>query len=157
MVIAGAVPLNALPSDSVPLIVPLPVTVSVKVALCPLQIVVVPLITEVGRAFTITVALPDLSPACAVQLASFSVATVKVVVVLGPTLLVIVGAVPLKALPSDSVPLIVPLPETVRVKTALWPLQIVVLPVILEVGRAFTVTTDEFVPKQPLESVTITV
>ena len=76
MVIVGAVPLKALPSDNVPLIVPLPVTVSVKVALCPLQIVVLPLITEVGRAFTVTVALPVLSPACAVQLSSLNAVTV---------------------------------------------------------------------------------
>ena len=76
LVIVGAVPLKALPSENVPLIVPLPVKVKVKLALCPLQIVVVPLITEVGRAFTVTVALPVLSPACAVQLASLNVATV---------------------------------------------------------------------------------
>ncbi len=36
----------------------------------PLQIVVVPLITLVGRGFTVTTALPVISPACAVHLLS---------------------------------------------------------------------------------------
>ena len=39
-------------------------------------LVVVPLIAEVGRGFTVTTALPVLSPAIAVQLASVSVVTV---------------------------------------------------------------------------------
>ena len=73
---------------------------------------------------------------------SDKVATVYVVVELGLTLFVIVGAVPLKAIaPGESVPLIVPLPVTVRVRVALLPLQIVVLPLRLAVGRALTVTT----------------
>ena len=74
--IVGAVPLKEEPSESVPLIVPLPVTVSVRVAVWPLQIVVVPLMFPVARALTVTVALPVLSPAIAVQLASVSVAIV---------------------------------------------------------------------------------
>ena len=75
-VIVGAVPLKDEPSESVPPIVPLPVTVSVRVAVWPLQIVVVPLMFPVGRALTVTVALPVLSAAIAVQLASVSVAIV---------------------------------------------------------------------------------
>ena len=76
MVIVGAVPLKLLPSDNVPLIAPLPVTVKVSVALCPLQIVVVPPIEAVGLAFTVIVAEPDKSAPWAVQLASLNVATV---------------------------------------------------------------------------------
>ena len=72
----GAVPLNGVPSDSVPLIVPLPVTVRVNVAADPLHIVWVPLNTAVGLAFTSTIALPVMSAAIAVQLASLKVAIV---------------------------------------------------------------------------------
>ena len=76
-VMVGAVPLNGMaPGESVPLIVPLPVTANVRVAFWPLQIVVVPLMLPVGRALTVTVALPVRSPACAVQLASLSAVTV---------------------------------------------------------------------------------
>ena len=66
-VMVGAVPLKAVPSDKVPLIVPVPVTVSVKLVLPPLQIVAVPLIAPVGLGFTVTVALPVLSAAMDVQ------------------------------------------------------------------------------------------
>ena len=79
VVIVGAVPLNALPSDSVPLIVPLPVTVSVKIALWPLQIVVFPLITEVGRAFTVTLAVFPLDTALE-QLLAFLIDVIVTVV-----------------------------------------------------------------------------
>ena len=72
----GDDPLNGVPSDRVPLIVPLPVTVSVNVAADPLQIVVLPLNTAVGLAFTSTIALPVLSAAIAVQLPSLNVAIV---------------------------------------------------------------------------------
>ena len=58
-VMVGAVPLKVLPSDKVPLIVPEPVTVSVNVAEFVLQMAVVPLITPVGSAFTVTVTLPS--------------------------------------------------------------------------------------------------
>ena len=63
IVIAGAVPLNAVPSDKVPLIVPAPVTDIVRLVLPPLQIVAVPLKVPAGLAFTVTVALPVLSGA----------------------------------------------------------------------------------------------
>jgi len=46
------------------------------VAAPPLQIVVVPLTTDVGRAFTVTVALPVRSLARAVHLASLNAVTV---------------------------------------------------------------------------------
>ena len=72
----GAVPLNGVPSDNVPLIVPLPVTVSVNVADDPSHIACVPLSAAVGLAFTSTIALPVLSAAIAVQLSSINVAIV---------------------------------------------------------------------------------
>ena len=72
----GATPLNGVPSDKVPLIVPLPVTVRVNVADDPLQIVVLPLSAAVGLALIDTIALPVLSAAIAVQLSSLNVAIV---------------------------------------------------------------------------------
>ena len=69
-VMDGAVPLNAAPLERVPLMLPLPVTVSVNVALMPLQILVVPVMTAVGLGFTVTKAVPVRSPGNAVQLAS---------------------------------------------------------------------------------------
>ena len=47
-----------------------PVSVKVNVAGSPLHIIVVPLKATVGRGFTVTTALPIISPACATQLAS---------------------------------------------------------------------------------------
>ncbi len=47
-VIVGAVPLNGVPSDKVPDIVPDPITAKVRVAEFPLQIAVVPLISPDG-------------------------------------------------------------------------------------------------------------
>ena len=71
------------------------------------------------------VAVPERSDACAVQLASLSADTVYIVVDAGATDTVIVGAVPLKGVPSDKLPLIVPLPVTVidRLVVVLCPLQ----------------------------------
>ena len=48
------------------------------VAELPLQIAVVPLITEVGRGLTLITALPVLSPDCEVQYASLNADTVYV-------------------------------------------------------------------------------
>ena len=80
---------------------------------------------EIGvGAFTVTVALPVRSPALEVQFASDNVAIVYVVFATGVTITVIVGAVPLKAVPLDKVPLIVPEPVTVRVRVALPPAHI---------------------------------
>ena len=59
----GVVPLNTVPSDKVPLMVPVPVAVIVKLVLPPLQIGAVPLNAPVGLAFTVTIALPVLSAA----------------------------------------------------------------------------------------------
>lgn len=56
--IVGAVPLNVVPSDKVPDMVPGPVTANDKVAELPLQIVCEPLRVAVGLGFTLTVALP---------------------------------------------------------------------------------------------------
>ena len=58
----------------------------------------------------------------------------------GDTFTVIEEPDPLKTVPSDNVPLMVPLPVTDNVNEALLPAQIVVLPLIAPVGRAFTVT-----------------
>ena len=59
------------------------------------------------------------------------------VVVTGLTLTVIVGAVPLNVVPSDSVPEMVPVPVTVNVSVAELPLQIDVVPVRFAEGIAF--------------------
>ena len=61
--IVGAVPLNPVPSDNVPLNVPVPVAVMVKLVLPPLHIVALALNTPVGLAFSVTIALPVLSAA----------------------------------------------------------------------------------------------
>ena len=93
--------------------------------------------------FTVTKALPVLSPALAVQLASVKVAIVYVVVDDGETDTLIVGAVPLKAiLPGESVPLMVPLPVTAILKlvVVLCPLQYVTPPLMTPVGRALILT-----------------
>ncbi len=75
-VIVGAVPLNVVPSDNVPVMVPVPVTASDNVAVAPLHIVVVPLRTAVGRWFTFTVAPPDISAAMEGQVPLVKVAIV---------------------------------------------------------------------------------
>ncbi len=108
--------------------------------LAPLQIVALPLRTPVGLALTVTVALPVLSPAMDIHVPLVNVLMVYVVVEDGLTLTVIVGAVPLNTVPSDKVPLIVPVPVAVMVKFVLPPLQIVAVPLNAPVGLAFTVT-----------------
>ena len=67
----------------------------------------------------------------------------------GLTTLVIVGAVPLKEEPSESVPLIVPLPVTASVRVAVWPLQIVVVPVMFPVGVALITALPLIVAVHP--------
>lgn len=59
----------------------------------------------------------------------------------GLTLTEIVGAVPLKAVPSDKVPVIVPSPVTASDKFVLPPLQMDGVPLNAAVGRALTVST----------------
>jgi hypothetical protein len=139
-VIVGAVPLKAVPLDKVPVIVPVPVAVIVKLVLPPLQIVVEPLRVPVGLALTVTVALPVLSAAIDAHVPFVKVAIVYIVVEEGLTPTVIKGATPLKTVPSDKVPVIVPLPVAVIVKLVLPPLQIVVEPPSVPVGLALTVT-----------------
>jgi len=75
-VIVGAVPLKAVPSDKVPESVPVPVAAIVRLVLPPLHIDVVPLIAPVGRAFTVTIALPVLSAATDVHVPLVNVAMV---------------------------------------------------------------------------------
>jgi hypothetical protein len=53
--IVGAAPLKTVPSDKVPDIVPAPVAAIESIAVPPLQIEVVPLISPVGLVFTVTI------------------------------------------------------------------------------------------------------
>jgi len=69
----------------------------------PLHIAVVPLITLVGRALTVTTALPVLSPAIDVQLASLNTVTVYVFVDVGLTTTVY-GLTVMPATGTDVVP-----------------------------------------------------
>jgi hypothetical protein len=93
-----------------------------------------------------------------VQFALLSEATLYVVVEVGDTLTLIVGAVPLKGMaPGFSVPLIVPLPVTDIAIDVELPLQIVVLPLTLAVGRGFTVTVIVSVSTQFCGEVAVTV
>ena len=76
---------GVLPSVYVTLHGLLPVNVRLKVALCPLQTVVLPLSETVGRAFTVITALPVISDAIAVHLLSLNPVTVYVFVLVGDT------------------------------------------------------------------------
>ena len=61
-VIVPAVPLKGIaPGDNVPLMVPEPVAVIVRIALPPVHTCVVPLNTPVGCAFTVIVAAAELA------------------------------------------------------------------------------------------------
>ena len=73
------------------------------------------------------------------QCVSLNDAIVYVVVTVGETSTVIVGAVPLKGVPSDKVPEMVPAPVTERTKVVVEPLQIVVDPESTAVGSGLTV------------------
>jgi hypothetical protein len=72
-VIGLLLPLKLAPLDSVPLHGPVPVTAMLSDALCPLHIVVVPVIAPVGLALTVTTALPVLSADIDIQFASDNV------------------------------------------------------------------------------------
>lgn len=109
----------------------------------PLQIVAVPEMAPVGRAFTVTTADPVRSPACEVPLASDSVATVYVVLDVGDTDTEIGLLLPLNEVPSLRVPLQGPVPLTAILRLADPPLQMDCVPVITEVGRTVTVTSCE--------------
>ena len=123
-----------------------------NVALLPLQIVVVPLITPVGRALTVTTTLPVLSPDAAVQFASSKVEIVYVVFDDGLTETVIGLVLPLKLAPLDNVPFHGDVPVTTMLNVALAPLQIVVVPVISPVGVC-TVTTTGFISEHVVAEV----
>ena len=97
----------------------------------------------VGTGNKVIVALPVLSPALAVQFASDKVTIVYVVVTAGFTTTFIVGAVPLNAVPSDKVPLIVPEPVTLRVRVSVLPVHIDAVPLITPVGVGLTVIFTE--------------
>jgi hypothetical protein len=115
---------------------------AVNVVLCPLQIVVVPPMTTMGNAFTVTnCVLVDVHPL------AFVTVTVYVVLALGLTLMATVVAV------VDHTYDVPPL----AVNVVLWPLQIVVVPVIAGVGKAFTVTVLLVVAVHPFAFVTVTV
>ena len=114
--------------------VPVPVAVMVKFAFPPLQMVVVPPNTALSAL------RPPLLLDCRfyhhylVQVPLVKVAIVYVVLVEGLTLIVIVGAVPLKAVPSDRVPDMVPEPDTPKDKVAELPLQSVAVPLSIPLG-----------------------
>jgi hypothetical protein len=74
-IIGEELPLNKVPFDNIPFQGPVPVTAILRLAGCPLQIVVLPLITAVGRGLTVTVAGPLRSAAIAVQFASVRATT----------------------------------------------------------------------------------
>lgn len=101
----------------------------------------------VGAVFTVTTALPVISAAIAVQLASDKVAIVYVVDVVGDTLTVIGLVEPLKDEPLDNVPLHGPVPVKAILKEAELPLQIVVVPLITPVGRGLTIICAVASPK----------
>ena len=69
-VMVGAVPEKLSPLLKVPEIVPVPVTVKVKLAALPQHKLAVPLMAAVGSAFTVTAALPVSPTGKAEQLAS---------------------------------------------------------------------------------------
>ncbi len=89
---------------------------------------------------TVTSALPVLSAVIDEQVPLLKLAIVKVVVVIGETFTVMVGAVPLKAAPFERVPESVPKPFTARDKVAVLSLQIVWFPLITPVGRGLIFT-----------------
>ena len=105
-----------------------------------------------GGTVTVTVADPVLSPAIDAQVPLVNVAMVYVVVEEGLTLTVIVGAVPLNGVPSDKVPVMVPVPVAVMVKLVLPPLQIVAVPLSAPVDLAFTVTVALPVLSAPIDA-----
>ena len=65
-----------MPSVYVKLQGAIPVNAILTGVAVPLHTVALPLIIEVGRGLTVTVAVPLLSPACEVQLASLNAVTV---------------------------------------------------------------------------------
>ena len=70
--IGDVLPLNNVPSDSMPFHGPVPVTTTNSETAVKLHVVKAPVIEAVGRAFTVTVAEPVLSPALELQFASES-------------------------------------------------------------------------------------
>jgi len=121
---------------------PVPVNTALIVAELPLQIVVEPLATAVGRALTVIAALPVKSLTCAVHFESVKAVTVYVVVTLGLTLRVDgLAATPLCNTPSDQVTFHGPVPVNTAVIVAKLPLQSGAVPLTTAVGRGFTVIT----------------
>ena len=92
--------------------------------------------------FTVTTADPIMSAAMEAQVPSVKVEIVYVVVAVGVTFTFIIGDVPLKAVPSDNVPEMVPLPVTAKDNAAVLPLQIACVPLRIAVGRGFTITVE---------------
>ena len=130
------------PSDQLTFQGPVPVKAAEMLVELPLQTVAVPLATEVGRAFTVTTALPVRSPTWAVQFASVRLVTVYVVVADGLTLRVAgLAATAFWLEPSDQLTFHGPVPVKAAEMVAELPLQIVAVPLATEVGRASTVTT----------------
>lgn len=107
----------------------------------PIHIDCEPPIAPVGRAFTVTTALPLKSPPFAEQLASLNVEIVNVVFDVGLTDTEIGLDEPLNEAPFERVPFHGPVPVTTIDRDGESPLQIVVVPLIVPVGREFTVIT----------------
>jgi hypothetical protein len=129
-----------------------PVRATFRFVEAPLHIVAEPLITLVGLEFTVTVAVPVMSPPDAVQLSSLSAVMVYVAVDDGLTLIEygeLVIPVTLCELPSNHVRSHgwVPVRATLRFVEA--PLHIVAEPLITLVGLEFTVTVAEPVMSPP--------
>ena len=140
--IVGADPEKGIePGFNVPLIVPVPVTLINNGAESPIQIDCEPPIAPVGRGFTVTTALPLKSPPFAEQLASLNVEIVNVVFDVGLTDTEIGLDEPLNEAPLERVPFHGPVPVTTIERDGESPLQIVVVPLIVPVGREFTVIT----------------
>ena len=87
---------------------------------------------------TVITADPLKSAGIDAQVPFVKVAIVYVVVAEGLTETVIVGAIPLKAVPFDNVPVIVPEPVTAKDSVVVDPVQMEDVPVTAPVGRGFT-------------------
>ena len=122
--------------------------VNVSVTLLPEHIVVVPLMLAVGKGFTVTMALPVILGFGAVTLqvvaTSVTLTIVYVVFAVGLTLTVAPLLIPFAlkfVVPSVYTTLNVPGAGRVNVSVALVPKHMVVVPLILAVGKGFTVIT----------------
>ena len=92
-----------------------------------------------ARSLIVMVELPDKSDETEAHVPLVSDAIEYVVATVGFTFTLIAGAVPVKNVPSERAPEIVPAPVTDKLKVADDPLQIAVVPLNVPVGRELTV------------------